>query len=382
MGFEIRDAFLTLVPDNWRVENDFSPEISEAHKIIFHPFASDQAKIRVITAWLKRFQPCVFGRIAAQMNRVHFCLLNDSDFYLSDEDLQQKIQAERILWKQRCLHHERPEDGFLLWAVSPRLAYSSPVTLLPLTLLLRSLYIPAAEPDIKSNDLSWETLYLRRPDGKSCVRFRFSLDFFAVQGDGRWWHDHRIPGGMGFTANSVGYMIKSREWYESKSDQTIWGLKLAMETVDEAVQTKWGKAIYLRDLPKTGPFRGGNCPFSSNETLKPRLVGRDWSGYAGRLSTDHSIRKELFSESPSPPENLPEWNMDLRYLYDPSEPAFKYFVEGEDIRCADIYDEIGDPRDRRILGREHTGDGFLAAKIDELEQNWTPVSSEIDEYWK
>jgi hypothetical protein len=383
MGFAVRDALSNLAGDEWRRSNDFSEELQDAHRVLLHPFATESDKVRVLSAWLKKYQPCVFGRVAAQMSRIHFCVLSDTDFQLSDEDLKLKIQAERRFWKQRCLYHEKPEDGFLLWAISPRIAYASPnAQLYELAQMLRRLYIPDGELDLKANDISWETLYLSLPDSSRCFRFRFSLDFFASQGDGRWWHDHRIPGGIAFTANSVGYMTKSRQWYENKANQSVWALKLAMETVDEAFSTKWGgKAIYLRNKSANGPFHGGECPFGPSERLKPRLEGKDWSYYSGVISTDHSVRKELFREDPDRPQGLPEWNMDLRYIYDPGEPAFEFFTQGEEVACADVVKEIGDPRSRRILASSSASADFLRDDVDHLERKWSSDESSTEDIW-
>ena len=35
------------------------------------------------------------------------------------------------------------------------------------------------------------------------------VNYFCAQGDRRWWHDHRIPGGMALSVNSVGHLAKA-----------------------------------------------------------------------------------------------------------------------------------------------------------------------------
>lgn len=58
-------------------------------------------------------------------------------------------------------------------------------------------------------DRSRGYLYLKNPQTKAYHGFRFNLDFFAAAGDGTWWHDHRFPGGVAFTANATGHMKRS-----------------------------------------------------------------------------------------------------------------------------------------------------------------------------
>jgi len=94
----------------------------------------------------------------------------------------------------------------------------------------------------------WEELFLENPNTGTYVRFEFSVDFFAAAGDGRWWHDHRIPGGVAFTANSVGHMRRYREWYEGKPDQETWVLETAMGTIARTAKTEYGQATWLRPL--------------------------------------------------------------------------------------------------------------------------------------
>lgn len=370
MTYLLRDEYLSLRPDRWRESNPFSDDIAKIHDVIFHPFVSKEQKSKALRLWLQKGQPCVFGRIAAQMDRLHIVFLSESELHLADEEIKEFLQVERAFWKQRCLRNEAAEHGLLLIAASPRLAFAAPSSLYKFSQIIRELYSPEITKDLRGNDIAWEDLYLEHPQSKTCFRFKFSLDYFGAQGDGRWWHDHRIPGGIAYTANSIGHMARTREWYEGKGAQTEWVVKVAMETVDEAAVTQWGKAITLRELRNGRPYAGTKCPFSTTEKLKPRLQGRDWSGYMGTLSTDHSLRKELFWDAPEPPPDLPKWNMDFTYLYDESTEGFKKFM-GEEIPCEDVINRIGEPSERRILAGEvdvqlHS----LEAKLQQLQSEW------------
>jgi hypothetical protein len=83
----------------------------------------------------------------------------------------------------------------------------------------------------------------------------FNVDFFACAGDGRWWHDHRFPGGIAYTANSTGHMMRFRDWYQAKDQSEAWGLKQAMLNLYYSVLclARPGPVdlpgVVLRDLP-------------------------------------------------------------------------------------------------------------------------------------
>jgi len=341
--------------DEWRKAHPFSDDIKRVNEILWDPYSEESEKISAALLWLQASrppnQPCLFGRFAAAQKKIHLCVLTDGDLHASDEKIRERIKNERHLWKVGCLRHEVPKEGFLLLIASERVARAAPdENLLNLARHIRDLAWSDVRPDEHGNDITWETLYLKRPSADSYVRFTFSIDYFGSQGDGRWWHDHRIPGGIGFTANSAGYLARSREWYESKGgSQTEFILKVAMETVDESAKTEWGEAIWLEDLKEGRPLRGNNCPFEDASSLKERLRNKDWSVYGGFLSTDHSVRAELFRESPEmPPSMRTKWFQDLTYLYDPLVPDHKKFIEGEPVSEALIFAELGSPDTWRV----------------------------------
>jgi len=381
----VRELYKSLRKDEARVASGFSSDMTKAHEVILDVWATDAERARALRAWLKRNQPCIFGRIAAQMDRLHVCVLSETDLLEPDAFIKEKIQSSRIWWKQRAFRYEFPEHGFVLLAASKKLSEAAADdNLHRLVLRLRELHGCPVVPDLNDNDIVWETLYLEHPETKTCYRFKFSLDYFGAQGDGKWWHDHRVPGGVAFTANSVGHMVRGREWYEKKGPQVVWALLRSMDTVEEAASTAWGKAIQLLPL-KGEPFHGGPCPFANPNDLKPSLKGKDWSCYSGILSTDHSIRKEFFQPSTAKPEDLPKWNMDLTYLYQESNAAFPQFL-GEPVSCEEVQSEIGDPGDRRILAesvmkrdRPAEHEDRITRLLGALEAEWTLDEAELSE---
>jgi len=191
----------------------------------------------------------------------------------------------------------------------------------------------------------WEELYLENPSDGTFAQFSFSVDFFAAAGDGRWWHDHRVPGGISFTANSVGHMRRYREWYQGRKDQREWLLETAMGTIAMAAETPHGKATWLRPLVDGRPFVPDvKCPLRDP---KPNLAGYDWTRYAGHLHTDHAVRPEFFRAGPEKPPKAQkkEWVQDFQYLYDQGSRDHIRFVEGTAVSKEEVYERIGRPEE-------------------------------------
>ena len=99
--------------------------------------------------------------------------------------------------------------------------------------------------------------------------FRFNLDFFAAAADGMWWHDHRFPGGIAFTANATGHMRAFMDWYrEPGRDHGAWAVTQAMMTIARSHPTKpieesdktektaraEGRVTWLLDLKPRGRY--------------------------------------------------------------------------------------------------------------------------------
>jgi hypothetical protein len=265
MTTRVRDLYEDLgdlTPrDRLRETLPFSPDMERVHDVLFDPCAgpgADELRQRALEEWLKNssrermerlkvkgYQPCVFGRTAAREKRLFFCLLGDEDLRRDDTYIQDKIQAARLRWKKRAAGYRGQEaqdlpHGFLLVAYSPRIAGAEPGSALhQLALELRRLWSSNVVADARGNDRTWETLYLRSPSDQ-WLRFTFTIDFFSAQGDGRWWEDHRFPGGIAFTANSLGHMARWRQWYSS-STETPWGEQLGW-AADNAIVTIGGAA--------------------------------------------------------------------------------------------------------------------------------------------
>jgi hypothetical protein len=346
----LKSLYLSLKRDKWRRERRFSDDIATVNDVLFDTYATDGERKEQLLNWLQRFQPCIFGRVAAASNGLHVCLLTGEDFLLrSDRQIRGKIQSELLDWKRRSVQpttgFSSPAHGFVLATVSDRLANAAPDEhLYSFACKLQEVWgCPATEE--RSGTVHWETLYLQNPLDNSYVQFTFGVDFFAAQGDGRWWHDHRCPGGLLFTANSVGHMRRHREWYLKMKNQEDWILQTAMLTIHEAADTPYGKATWLKELgPGRQPLlRDMACPFSKPEAVKRQLADKDWTRYAGYLHTDHSIRHEFFHENPEPIQDIKarEYLQDFTYLYDENARDHRRFVSGTNVAREEIEQKLG-----------------------------------------
>lgn len=177
----------------------------------------------------------------ARQGRLAFCILTENDLERSDQDIRARIQHERADWRNRA--RNGATHGFLIVAVAGRIAYSRPCPALQtLAATLCRLYLGRDEPDTIHHD----ELILEIRDGDQIAerrRWKVGVNYFSAQGDGRWWSDHRIPGGMAFSMNSVGHMARTRaEQALAKSGPRVvpgaarerlvyWALPKAMKTI-------------------------------------------------------------------------------------------------------------------------------------------------------
>jgi hypothetical protein len=257
-----------LTADPTRQLQGFSEDIEKAHRVLHNPLAQDYERQRAMELWLfgRDTQPCVFGKIAARQQKMHFCFITAADIGNSDNHVRDKIASARSLWKRRAASGI-PEHGFMLVVCDKDVAYAKAnEDLKKFAEHLQCLVGWRCREGERGNDISDEWLYLRHPETKEIIKFTFSVDFFASAGDSGWWHDHRVPGGIAFTANSLGHMAKYLEWYEKKDLRIEWALRNAMNTIDSAAKEHPHRpATYLIDLENGEPV--SNYPRTSGTPI-------------------------------------------------------------------------------------------------------------------
>lgn len=105
-----------LKPDLWREKNPFSKDVEGCHQVILDVSTSRTEKAEALSRWLERYQPCLFGRMAAKQGRLSFCILTEPDFTKGDQHVREVIQDSRQIWQREGL--TRKKHGFIILAAS------------------------------------------------------------------------------------------------------------------------------------------------------------------------------------------------------------------------------------------------------------------------
>jgi hypothetical protein len=280
--------------------------------LMHKPFVEDYEVIDALNHWCATRQPCQFGMVAAKKNQIFFCYLRERDLADGDQAIREKVAAAKKQWKQRAVKDtEHPPHSFVLVFGSRDMEVAAPDDNMR-RFASRLLELTGWKPERRAargqNAITSDYLYLRNPHSGAYHGFRFNIDFFSAAGDGTWWHDHRFPGGIAFTANAAGHMKCFMDWYGAQGrDHEGWALKQAMMTIAKAEPTKGvkegaprteqtareeGRVTWLMDLKNEKPFvERLTCPLSS---VPRQLAGKDWTKYEGLLDTDHAVREEFF----------------------------------------------------------------------------------------
>jgi hypothetical protein len=375
------ELFTRLSGDTWRISHAFSSDMLQANALLHNTAATEEEMAECARLWCLRRQPCQFGKVAASEERIHFCFLTEQAISTwSDEDITEKIAEEKQLWKQRAAFDPtRGASSFVIVVASIRVALAMPdqhLRAFSEHILDLAGWTQDRRGVRQKNTVTSDFLYLKHPSDGRFYGFRFNIDFFAASADGRWWHDHRFPGGIAFTANSTGHMIAARGWYQGKSDNRLWALKQAMLTINNATPTretsstsfeKQGRVTWLRSLDAHGKplISESKCPLAKIPAI---LDGKDWTRYEGVLNTDHSVREEFFLDRETAPMASKPYLLDFTYLFDEISEEFIQFTGGQPFTSTDIYKEIGRPEDWTHRGRPATKSRSEADARDVLHQ--------------
>lgn len=383
--------FDQLREDSWRREHPVSSDIADVEKVMFHPYAWEDEIVQALRAWCTKRQPCNFGRVAAKYGAIHFCFITERNLRAGDRAVAEKIAESKRLWKRRAVSDRKsPPHSFMLCVIAPRLSLAAPDrNLFDFASHIRDLagWTPNKN-QVDGQEVSGDYLYLKHPTDGFYYGYQYNVDFFATAGDGRWWHDHRLPGGIGFTANATGHMRAFQELYlEPGSNKGDWFLRNAMFTISQAHPTKKhsgdgpektppaangevspeagpaktperynpsphasdpahpaneGRVTWLRDLEDGKPFKKSACPFSG--AIPKVFEGKDWTTYEGLLHTDHAVRPEFFDGREYPATAAQPYLMDFTYLYEKAESDNVHFTAGVRVAEGDVMAEIGEPK--------------------------------------
>ncbi len=253
-----------LEPDPFRREVGFSPEVTRANDALLGSGATRTEAIKILNDWLQKHQPCLFGRIAAKAGLISYCILSENDLKGSDDGIRNKIQEARTAWTREGF--EGRKSGFVILVVSPIITLALPNKQMEaLARRLCSLYLL---DEIETDEIYLDELFLEIPGSQRATwRWHAGVNYFCAQADKRWWQDHRVPGGMAFSVNSVGHMTKSGRLasamkdlnavlevpsepsLEHKIESLPTALEFAMRTIAIASDAVSGRATELMPLP-------------------------------------------------------------------------------------------------------------------------------------
>jgi hypothetical protein len=308
--------------DAHRKRYPFSEDIESTNAILFSPRYHKRRKVAAYRRWLETNQPCVFGRVAAKNQNVFICLLEEQDVLRmkkGDADLRDTIQDYRQVWKRYAL--EGLISSFLIVLVSRSLIDKEPRE--GLKQICRRLLELYMEVDTIEDDAilkQREYLFLRCPAEDRTTRIlKFSTlpNIFCAQGDRRWWHDHRTPGGIMITSNALGHFVQSRIGSCALEDKNkTWALENAMRTINNANRGT-GKASRKRLCPATHLI-----PLGENEEtpLRPTFELAKYSPdhYEGYFHTDHLVPSVFFKPETDLTNPTVYDDLTFRYIFDPA----------------------------------------------------------------
>jgi hypothetical protein len=347
MANSISQLLDLITEDPWRQRVGFSTEIEEANRLLFNENIPETQMAAVFNKWLRQYQPCIFGRIAAANNWISYCILREKELLKSDEEIRDTIQNARRAWRKAAF--QGGNSAFIIAAVSPRIAAGVPDNVAEqIALRLCSLYLLT---DVQPDRIYLDEIFLELESrGRPTWRWNVGANYFSAQGDKRWWNDHRFPGGMAFSMNSVGHMVKSTQmgravaqmervmgvgldndpWATTKVDSLEKALEYAMRTIDNASDTVSGKATHLTPLPDDAEGTLPACPVN----LSGELAKKNFCTYEGRYHTDHTVPSEYFRRDVERPVGLPTHELDFTYLFhgDVENPDFYTTGAGLQIR--------------------------------------------------
>lgn len=317
----ISDAVAELHEDPWREANPFSEDMLQCHEVVLDPSRSRSEKAESLAKWLADFQPCLFGRMEARRDRLAFCMLTDNDLEQSDQKIRRIIQRDRQDWRRTASAGD--SHGFLIAAISQRISTArADSRLQKLASALCGLYLGAGDFD----HIHLDELLLKVTNDREWRRWKVGVNYFSAQADGRWWSDHRIPGGMVFSMNSVGHMartqverkLRAQPEIAAKLDDVVrdklvyWALRKAMETISPFIAGS-SRGTWLTDRG-TFPEDSDSPSFKKREQIFGNLAHYSENRYKGLYHTDETIPTVYFDESRSRREHVVERD-DLFFTY-------------------------------------------------------------------
>ena len=360
----IAELTKALTDDPLRHDLGFSPEIAEANEAIWASGDDEEGIEEILGNWIYYHQPCLFGKIASKLDLISYCILTPHDLRQSNDYIFKKLQSKKQEWTRKAFDGE--SSNFVILASSREMALAEPSgALLDAAIQLCSMYL---DQEIRTNQIYLDDIFLEIPGKKdSAFKWKAGINYFGTQADHRWWRDHRIPGGIGFSTNSVGHLVKAgrlsnvmgallseltapdEDWTTSKIESLDKALEFAMKTIAKASDGVSGKATYLLPIPhETSDMPVPECPVK----LPEQLAGKNFCEYEGYYHTDITVPLEYFTSAAKRPTGQRVHRLDFTYLFDNSldNPDYRSMATGIQIRDSGVVHESWDRIAKRSKG--------------------------------
>lgn len=271
----------------------FGNDIDAANSVLLSHGVPEDDKRQVLRSWIGRWQPCLFGRLAAHRSRnldFDLCWVHEWELDRGREYVMAKIQVARRKWKDRA--EVGLSSGFLIMFNSRSLAHASPSDdLVRVCCEFANLYLVEHAP-IVPDVIYTEAVPLRRSDGVLTL-FKAGCNIFYGSAHLTRNHDRRVPGGLLFSMNSPGHYANSlvlRGAAESLHDAVSVVQETAFRSVgnggigaESARTTSWHNRC---------PDRMGPWPSSKK---RPSYIPSDFDGarYSAMYHTDVLVPTEV-----------------------------------------------------------------------------------------
>jgi len=205
---------------------------------------------------------------------------------------------------------------------------------------LMELYVGTSVPDDTVLP-QHEYVYLAKTVAEKRVLLKFATlpNLFCPQGDQRWWHDHRTPGGIMITSNALGHFMHCLT--PAGVPDTYRALKQAFMTIQNAFASGNRRlrqpATHLESRPPDEP-----SPIDSDPTDGQFSARR----YRGWFHTDHLIPSVFFNESQPQHEYR---DLDFSYIHDPTAEDHAELMAGEPATAYEVKREVWVPDNKDLF---------------------------------
>ncbi|WP_142786391.1 hypothetical protein [Changchengzhania lutea] len=155
-----------------------------------------------LNRWMKKGQPCLFARYAAQKKLLDYCIINENEFLMLEESLlQEKIWKARRQWEIKT--YLGKSMGFILYLKCDHLLKAE--NLIAISKKLASILL---KKEVGLNATELIKVYLKNPITKSKIFcWDTPINYFSQKAYATWWDDRKIPQGIALSINAVGHSV-------------------------------------------------------------------------------------------------------------------------------------------------------------------------------